>query len=119
MLAATLTAALGFSPGVTRLPNGFAGAPRARPQHRRAIAPPLRPARPHLRVRRDAKRNLMQYLPFATPARARTWVPARRLARGRCTTASLPETESSHSPAAPALTPPALPLQARHFRSTR
>ena len=39
MLAATLTAALGFSPGVTRLPNGFAGAPRARPQHRRAIAP--------------------------------------------------------------------------------
>ena len=25
MLAATLTAALGFSPGVTRLPNGFAG----------------------------------------------------------------------------------------------
>ena len=37
----------------------------------------------------QARRIACIHLPVATPARARTWLPARRLAHGRCTTASL------------------------------
>ena len=37
----------------------------------------------------QARRIACVHLPVATPARARTWLPARRLAHGRCTTASL------------------------------